>query len=109
MLSALGKAKITLKRIFDLLTDHHKVIAGKIWEIANRLRGPYRPPQYRLVMLPMVVLLRLDCVLEPTKAAVVAKHARLAVHNFRANLAVSRQRPGSLSNFVPALHFASLS
>jgi type I restriction enzyme M protein len=23
----------------------------KNWEIANRLRGPYRPPQYRLVML----------------------------------------------------------
>jgi len=38
-----------------MLTEHHKLIAGKIWEIANRLRGPYRPPQYRLVMLPMVV------------------------------------------------------
>ena len=49
----------------------------KIWEIANRLRGPYRPPQYRLVMLPMVVLRRLDCVLEPTKDAVLAEHARL--------------------------------
>jgi type I restriction enzyme M protein len=60
-----------------LLTDRHKEIAGKIWEIANRLRGPYRPPQYRLVMLPMVVLRRLDCVLEPTKDAVVAEHARL--------------------------------
>ena len=36
----------------DLLTERHKEIAGKIWEIANRLRGPYRPPQYRLVMLP---------------------------------------------------------
>jgi type I restriction enzyme M protein len=46
-----------------LLTDRHKEIAGKIWEIANRLRGPYRPPQYRLVMLPIVVLRRLDCVL----------------------------------------------
>jgi type I restriction enzyme M protein len=60
-----------------LLTDRHKEIAGKIWEIANRLRGPYRPPQYRLVMLPMVVLRRLDCVLEPTKDAVLAEHARL--------------------------------
>ena len=60
-----------------MLTEHHKIIAGKIWEIANRLRGPYRPPQYRLVMLPMVVLRRLDCVLEPTKDAVVAEHRRL--------------------------------
>lgn len=60
-----------------LLTEQHKEIAGKIWEIANRLRGPYRPPQYRLVMLPMIVLRRLDCVLEPTKDAVVKEHERL--------------------------------
>jgi type I restriction enzyme M protein len=60
-----------------MLTEHHKLIAGKIWEIANRLRGPYRPPQYRLVMLPMVVLRRFDCVLEPTKGAVVDEYARL--------------------------------
>ena len=55
----------------------HEELKGKIWEIANRLRGPYRPPQYRLVMLPMVVLRRLDCVLEPTKDAVLEKLAEL--------------------------------
>ena len=60
-----------------MLAERHKEIAGKIWEIANRLRGPYRPPQYRLVMLPMVVLRRLDCVLEPTKDAVLQEHTRL--------------------------------
>ncbi|UJX43793.1 class I SAM-dependent DNA methyltransferase [Xanthobacter sp. YC-JY1] len=60
-----------------MLTERHKEVAGKILEIANRLRGPYRPPQYRLVMLPIVVLRRLDCVLEPTKDAVLAEHARL--------------------------------
>ncbi len=60
-----------------MLTERHKAIAAKIWEIANRLRGPYRPPQYRLVMLPMVVLRRLDCVLEPTKSAVLTEHKRL--------------------------------
>ena len=51
----------------------HEELKAKIWEIANRLRGPYRPPQYRLVMLPMVVLRRLDCVLEPTKDVVLKK------------------------------------
>lgn len=60
-----------------MLNEHHKLIAGKIWEIANRLRGPYRPPQYRLVMLPMVVLRRFDCVLEATKDAVVAEYEKL--------------------------------
>lgn len=60
-----------------MLTERHQEITDKIWEIANRLRGPYRPPQYRLVMLPIVVLRRLDCVLEPTKDAVLAEYARL--------------------------------
>ncbi|MBK1699428.1 type I restriction-modification system subunit M [Thiococcus pfennigii] len=55
----------------------HEALKGKIWEIANRLRGPYRPPQYRLVMLPMVVLRRLDCVLEPTKDAVLRQREKL--------------------------------
>ena len=55
----------------------HEGLKAKIWEIANRLRGPYRPPQYRLVMLPMVVLRRLDCVLEPSKDTVLKRHNEL--------------------------------
>ena len=55
----------------------HEDLKAKIWEIANRLRGPYRPPQYRLVMLPMVVLRRLDCVLEPTRDAVLKRRDEL--------------------------------
>lgn len=38
-----------------------------IGNIANLLRGPYRPPQYRRVMIPLTVLRRLDCVPEATK------------------------------------------
>lgn len=60
-----------------MLSERHKEVAGKIWEIANRLRGPYRPPQYRLVMLPLVVLRRFDCVLEPTKDAVLREFKKL--------------------------------
>jgi len=45
-----------------------------IWKIANLLRGPYRPPQYRKVMLPLIVLRRLDCVLEATKKQVLAEY-----------------------------------
>ena len=44
-----------------------------IWSVADLLRGPYRPNQYKDVMLPMTVLRRLDCVLEPTKDKVQAK------------------------------------
>ena len=59
----------------------HEQLKSTIWEIANRLRGPYRPPQYRLVMLPMAVLRRLDCLLEPTKDAVLKEHAKLTAQN----------------------------
>lgn len=62
-------------------TQLHEELKGKIWEIANRLRGPYRPPQYRLVMLPLVVLRRLDCVLEPTKDKVLKEYEKLQAKN----------------------------
>lgn len=41
--------------------------ASFIWSVADLLRGPYRPNQYKDIMLPMTVFRRLDCVLEPTK------------------------------------------
>ncbi|NOZ94673.1 MAG: SAM-dependent DNA methyltransferase, partial [Acidobacteria bacterium] len=55
----------------------HNYFANLIWQIADLLRGPYRPPQYERVMLPMTVLRRFDCVLAPTKAKVLAAHQRL--------------------------------
>ena len=48
-----------------------------IWSVADLLRGPYRPNQYKDVMLPMTVLRRLDCVLEPTKDKVLARLKKL--------------------------------
>jgi type I restriction enzyme M protein len=48
-----------------------------IFSVADQLRGPYRPNQYKDVMLPMTVLRRLDCVLEPTKDNVLAKYESL--------------------------------
>jgi type I restriction enzyme M protein len=52
-------------------------LSNFIWSIADLLRGPYRPPQYERVMLPLVVLRRFDCVLQPTKQAVLDKFAKL--------------------------------
>ena len=46
-----------------------------VWSIAELLRGPYKPPQYGRVILPLTVLRRLDCVLVPTKEKVLAKAA----------------------------------
>ncbi|MGE0681767.1 MAG: N-6 DNA methylase [Candidatus Binatia bacterium] len=55
------------------MANHHD-LTNFIWQIADLLRGPYRPPQYERVMLPMTVLRRFDCVLAPTKAKVLAEH-----------------------------------
>ena len=54
----------------------HSYFANLIWQIADLLRGPYRPPQYERVMLPMTVLRRFDCVLAPSKAKVLAEYER---------------------------------
>jgi len=48
-----------------------------IYSVADLLRGPYRPNQYKDIMLPMTVLRRLDGVLEPTKDKVLARLERL--------------------------------
>jgi len=45
-----------------------------IWSVADLLRGPYRPNQYKDIMLPLTVLRRLDCVLEPTKNEVIEEY-----------------------------------
>ena len=54
----------------------HNYFANLIWQIADLLRGPYRPPQYERVMLPMTVLRRFDCVLAPTKVRVLKEFNR---------------------------------
>lgn len=54
----------------------HNYFSNLIWQIADLLRGPYRPPQYERVMLPMTVLRRFDSVLAPTKEKVLSEHAR---------------------------------
>jgi type I restriction enzyme M protein len=51
--------------------------AGLIWAIADLLRGDYKQSEYGRVILPLVVLRRLDCVLEPTKAQVLARLEQL--------------------------------
>ena len=48
-----------------------------IWSVADLLRGPYKPAQYGKVIVPLTVLRRLDCVLEPTKQKVLDKLAGL--------------------------------
>jgi type I restriction enzyme M protein len=50
-------------------------LSSFIWSVADLLRGDYKPSDYSKVILPFTVLRRLDCVLESTKAAVLAEKA----------------------------------
>lgn len=55
------------------MINHSKVkeLANFIWSIADLLRHDYKQADYGKVILPMTVLRRLDCVLEPTKQKVL--------------------------------------
>ncbi len=50
--------------------------AAFIWSVADLLRGDYKQSEYGKVILPLTVLRRFDCVLELTKAKVLATAAK---------------------------------
>ena len=58
-------------------TETQTQLASFIWSICNLLRGPYKRNEYRKVILPLTVLRRFDCILAPTKAAVLAQHGAI--------------------------------
>jgi type I restriction enzyme M protein len=60
-----------------MATETHFEIANFIWSICNLLRGPYKRNEYRKVILPLTVLRRFDCILAPTKEAVLKEHAAI--------------------------------
>ena len=51
--------------------------ATMIWNVADMLRGPFKPHEYGLVILPMTVVKRFhDCLL-PTHDAVLAEYEKV--------------------------------
>src|SRR5690554_7530830 len=60
-------------------TESHSQLAAFIWSVADLLRGDFKQSQYGRIILPFTLLRRLECVLEPTKADVLAAaHAHQA-------------------------------
>jgi type I restriction enzyme M protein len=57
----------------DTIRNH----AAFIWSVADLLRGDYKQSEYGKVILPLTVIRRLDCVLEPTKQAVLDRNKQL--------------------------------
>ena len=46
-------------------------LSALIWSTADLLRGDYKQSDYGKVILPFTLLRRLECVLEPTRQAVL--------------------------------------
>lgn len=63
------------KKAIDVMWDDSPVDVSTevnfIWSIAKKLRGTYQSDKYKDVIIPMVIIRRFECALEPTKAAVV--------------------------------------
>lgn len=65
------------KQIIDAMWDDSPIDVSTevnfIWSIANKLRGTYQSDKYKDVIIPMVIIRRFECALEPTKDKVVAQ------------------------------------
>ena len=51
--------------------------AAMIWNVADLLRGPFKPHEYGLVILPMTVVKRFNDCLMPTHEAVLAQYEKV--------------------------------
>ena len=62
-------------------TQHSNNQANFIWSVADLLRGDFKQSQYGRIILPFTLLRRLECVLEPTKDAVLQQHEKFKAMN----------------------------
>ena len=56
------------------MTENFSATAAFIWSVADLLRGDFKQSQYGRIILPFTLLRRLECVLAPTKDAVLAEY-----------------------------------
>lgn len=54
-----------------------KSLGAFVWSVAELLRGDFKQSEYGKIILPLVVLRRLDCIREESKAAVLEMAASL--------------------------------
>lgn len=58
------------------MVENFTSTAAFIWSVADLLRGDFKQSQYGRIILPFTLLRRLECVLAPTKAAVLAEYEK---------------------------------
>lgn len=60
-----------------MTNNNFSQVAAFIWSVADLLRGDFKQSQYGRVILPFTLLRRLECVLAPTKANVLAEYEKV--------------------------------
>ncbi len=69
-------------------------IVSFLWGVADLIRDTFKRGKYQDVILPSTVLRRLDCVLAPTKSAVLKRQAELKSKNLEQMDAALRKASG---------------
>ncbi|WP_263354785.1 type I restriction-modification system subunit M N-terminal domain-containing protein [Acidicapsa acidisoli] len=72
-----------------------------MWSVADLLRGKYKPHEYGQVILAFTVLRRMDCVLEPTKQAVLKEAAKRGSSGASVNPFLTRASGATFYNMWP--------
>ena len=81
-----------------------------LWRIADKLRGDFKQHEYGAIMLPTLVLFRLDAVLQATKQAVVERAKTLDINSPTADPLLRRAAGGlAFYNMSPLTMTAMLS
>ncbi len=97
---------LEMKNKIDLFWDDNPVDitqeANFIWSIANKLRGSYMPDKYGDVIIPMTIIRRLECALEPTKTKVVDTYKANPQYPAKAMYKISEFPFYNTSNFTLA-------
>ena len=76
-------------------------LATLIWSVAELLRGDYKQADYGKIILPFTLLRRLECVLEPTKAAALAEYAKRTAEGVNVDPFLRRKTGKAFYNVSP--------
>src|SRR5690606_2545715 len=90
------------------MSVNFREMANFIWSVADLLRGDYKQSDYGKVILPFTVLRRLDCVLAPTKEAVLKRLEELRAKNIQHVAPVLQREAGQKFYNISRYDFASL-
>lgn len=92
---------LSLKQKLNM--SNHQEISSFIWRVCDdELRGLFKPHEYGDIILPFVVLRRLDCLIEPHKDEVVKQYNELLQSGIDDPTPIIRKKTGlNFFNYSP--------